>query len=146
MLVETLAFTCSLDPSAPPSNVSATAISSTEIRVHWNEVNDVDRNGIIIHYEVEYIQTTFGDATRNDTLSVDSLTFVVNITELEEYVEYFVRVRAYTSVGAGPYSYAWVERTEEDGNYSMTHYTTQYSFLFFLTCSPCLSSIQCESY
>ena len=39
---------------------------------------------------------------------------MVELEELEEYIEYSVRVRAYTSVGPGPFSVAMVSRTLED--------------------------------
>ena len=41
---------------------------------------------------------------------------MTNLTGLEEYVEYNITVRAYTSVGPGPYSDPPItERTMEDG-------------------------------
>ena len=48
-----------------------------------------------------------------DTITTTNLS--VNITGLEEYVEYNISVRAYTSVGPGPYSDPVTERTLEDG-------------------------------
>ena len=52
---------------------------------------------------VEYINTT-------------GLVLMMNLNDLEEYVEYNITVRAYTSEGPGPYSYPPVtERTLEDG-------------------------------
>jgi len=42
---------------------------------------------------------------------------MVELEGLEEYVEYSVRVRAYTSVGPGPFSVAMVSRTLEDGEW-----------------------------
>ena len=100
---------------SPPNNVNAVSISSTAIRVTWNEVPVIDQNGIITQYEVEYNQSTFSGATMYNTTTVDSSTFTVDLTGLEEYVEYSIRVRAYTSVGAGPYSDVVIERTQEDG-------------------------------
>ena len=101
-------------PASPPANVNAVNIS-TAIRVTWEEVPAIDWNGIITQYEVEYNQSTFSGATMYNTTTVDSSTFMVDLTGLEEYVEYSIRVRAYTSVGAGPYSDAVLERTQEDG-------------------------------
>ena len=133
-------FLCFSDPSASPNNVTATAISSTDIRVHWSEVNTIDRNGVITYYEVEYNQTTFSDDTIHATILVDSLTFMVEVTDLEEYVEYFVRVRAYTSVGAGPYSDTVMERTEQDGNKCMIRICCtlipSHSFVYIVPASP----------
>ena len=102
-------------PASPPDNVNAVNISSTAIRVTWEEVPAIDQNGIITRYEVEYNQTTFSGATMSATTTVNSSTFMVDLTGLEEYVEYFIRVRAYTSVGAGPYSDVVMETTQQDG-------------------------------
>lgn len=76
----------------------------------------MDRNGNITLYEVEYIQTMLSDEAVYNTTVVDSLTFMLEVTDLEEYTEYFVRVRAFTSVGPGPYSGTVMGRTDEDGN------------------------------
>ena len=48
------------------------------------------------------------------TYPVDSSTFTVDLTGLEEYVEYSIRVRAYTSVRAGPCSDVVTVITSED--------------------------------
>ena len=79
-------------------------ISSIVIQMSWNEVPAMNQNGIITQYEVEYNQSTFSGATASATTTVNSSTFMVDLTGLEEYVEYSIRVRAHTSVGAGPYS------------------------------------------
>ena len=95
--------------------MAAISISPTAIQVTWSEIPAIDRNGIITQYEVEYNQTTFSGATMYNTTTVDSSTFMVDLTGLEEYVEYSIRVRAYTSVGAGPYSDVVMETTQQDG-------------------------------
>ena len=95
--------------------MNAVTISSTAIRVTWDEVPAIDQNGIITQYEVEYNQSTFSGATMYSTTTVDSSTLTVDLTGLEEYVEYSIRVRAYTSVGAGPYSDVVNVITSEDG-------------------------------
>ena len=46
---------------------------------------------------------------------VNSPILTTVLTELLEYVEYSIRVRAYTSEGPGPYSDDVIQRTEEDG-------------------------------
>ena len=95
--------------------MNAVTISSTAIQVTWEEVPAIDQNGIITQYEVEYNQTTFSGASMYSTTTVDSSTLMVDLTGLEEYVEYSIRVRAYTSVGAGPYSDVVMETTQQDG-------------------------------
>ena len=102
-------------PASPPTNVRAENISSTAIQVLWNPVLVTDRNGVITQYEVEYNQTTFSEVSMYNTTTVNSTTLMVDLTGLEEYVVYSIRVRAYTSVGAGPYSDVVMERTQQDG-------------------------------
>ena len=86
-------------PGRPPQNVTATVLSSTELELNWIEVPEIDQNGIITHYEVMYTQLmTFNTST---ILTINlSITFL----DLEEFADYSILVRAYTSVGPGPYS------------------------------------------
>ena len=111
-------------PAEPPRNVSATALSSTEIEVSWEEVHYCDQNGVIIMYEIGYEPLDCG-------LTVESVVttgpvLMVNLTGLEKYVEYNVTVRVYTSEGPGPYSAPPItERTLEDG--MKYFYTVVYS-------------------
>ena len=55
------------------------------------------------------------DGTLSKMRMNSSLRGMALLTELEEYVEYNISVRAYTSVGPGPYSEEVTERTDEDG-------------------------------
>ena len=66
-------------------------------------------------YEVRYEPfTTYGGQIQPMTLNT---TVVGNatLTGLQEYTEYIISVRAYTSVGPGPYSEEVTNRTFEDG-------------------------------
>ena len=100
-------------PASPPENVTVAVLNSTSIQVNWTEVLDIDQNGVITMYEVMYEPlVTFGTLVKKTTNS----TFVsITILALEEYVEYNISVRAYTSVGPGPYSVETSVQTEEDG-------------------------------
>ena len=93
-------------------------MSSTEIMVTWDEIPGLDQNGIIIDYEVQIEQLDFPADIFVDLLNTTSLSILV--IGLEEYVNYNISVRAYTSVGPGPYSDPVTERTLEDGNYTWT--------------------------
>ena len=50
-----------------------------------------------------------------NTMTVNTTNLYIKLTDLEEYVEYNISMRAYTSVGPGPYSKGIVRRTLEDG-------------------------------
>ena len=84
--------------------------------VTWDEIPGLDQNGIITDYEVQIEPLDFPADIFVDLLNTTSLSIVV--TGLEEYVFYNISVRAYTSVGPGPYSDPVTERTLEDGNYT----------------------------
>ncbi len=101
-------------PSSSPSNVSATAVSSTVISVMWQEVAAIDKNGNITQYELMY-NGEFDTMNQSDI--TDGNTQVLNITGLDEFADYNISVRAYTSVGPGPYSPIALETTDEDSKF-----------------------------
>ena len=90
------------------------ATSPTDILVTWIEVDPIDQNGVITMYEVMYIpQQEFGGAI--GVLTVNEMGMSITLVNLQEDMEYSISVRAYTTVGAGPYSGPVIERTDEDG-------------------------------
>ena len=75
-------------------------------------------------YEIQFVPLeTFGGQITSDTVNTsDGSVLMMVLTSLEEYVEYNISVRAYTSVGPGPYSDPVTERTLEDGmNFTLVH-------------------------
>ena len=100
-------------PNDSPQNVSATSFSSTTIDVSWEEVPLADRNGLIITYEVLFEPLeTFGQLTISETRNTTNLS--IGLDNLHPFVEYNISVRAYTSVGFGPYSDVSMETTQQD--------------------------------
>ena len=80
----------------------------------WDEVVPIDQNGVITMYEVMYTPLEDFDGsimTRTTNGTEPSLLLM----DLEEYVNYTISVRAYTSVGAGPYSDPVIVLTNEEG-------------------------------
>ena len=98
--------------------MQALTSSSTAILVTWDPVPEIDRNGIITQYEVEFSQSTFNETSTSNLTTTNGSQLMVELEGLEENVEYSVRVRAYTSVGPGPFSAAVVSRTPEDGEWN----------------------------
>ncbi len=87
-----------------------------EIRVTWDIVPLIDQNGIITLYEVLYQPLETFD--RNITTQIMNVTErIANLTDLEEFVNYTISVRAYTSQGAGPYSEEMTIMTPEDSKF-----------------------------
>ena len=101
-------------PSSPPQNITATVISSTEIEVNWTNVLEIDQNGIITEYEVMYEPLMTFEGQLNITI-INTTNLSITLNDLEEFVNYNISVRAYTSVGPGPYSDGITRITFENG-------------------------------
>ena len=109
-----------LTPTVPigsPEIFAAEALSPTAIFVMWMEVPPAERNGVISMYEVRYVplETCSGTLMASIISITNTSMTSTTLTGLEEYVEYNISIRAYTSVGPGPNSDSVVERTDEDG-------------------------------
>ena len=111
-------FPCYAVPSSAPETVTANSISTfpSMIQVAWGEVPAIHKNGIITMYEIEYWQTGEVDNTSNVTVGSD--VFLLVLTMLEDFVNYRVRVRAYTALGPGPYSLSIVAELNQKGTQS----------------------------
>ena len=102
-------------PESPPPNVRASTLSSSQILVTWDMVPPLDQNGVITIHQILYQPLqTFNGAIKQQTVNVTGL--AANLTDLEEFVNYNITVRAYTSIGGGLYSEHITVRTDEDGN------------------------------
>ena len=103
-------------PATAPVNVTVRTRSSQSIEVQWEEVVAIDENGVITMFEVRYDPLeTFGGQIRTETVNISAPFTSTILTNLEEFVMYNISVRAYTSVGAGPYSTGIVNMTDEAG-------------------------------
>ena len=89
-------ISCPPAPSAPPTSVKASDVTSFNITVQWRAVDCIHRNGDITGYSVQYgvQQTEISGGTANELI----------ITELESATTYKIRVAAVNSVGTGMYS------------------------------------------
>ena len=94
--------------------MEAVAISPTEVMVTWDIVPPIDQNGVITMYEVLYVPLeTFDGAIDRVMTLVDDTSLLIQ--DLQEYVNYNIIIRAYTSVGAGPYGDGVTQETLESG-------------------------------
>ena len=71
------------------------------INVSWMVLNCQDRHGNITMYEVRYTSSDNVNQTLNTSSGNDTSLLVEG---LEEFTNYTIEVKAYTSVGPGPYS------------------------------------------
>lgn len=125
-----------IEPSSPPANIVAMAISSTTIALSWDEVPPIDQNGYITIYEVFYQPLEeFGGVLVANSINLTNMSTV--LINLEEFVNYSISVRAYTSVGAGPYSRNFTILTLPDGEYNSNWVLYIYAFLDIYMNSAC---------
>ena len=95
------------------------ATTSTSIAVTWNEVSPNEQNGVIIAYEITYTPLeSFTEAIGINSTNVSGSYLSVSLVGLQEYVNYFIQVRAYTSEGPGPYSALVIQLTLEDSKFN----------------------------
>lgn len=101
-----------LVPDEPPVNIRATGIEPTVIKVHWSPVPYETINGIGIGYKLALFNTSTYNI-RNYTLNVSVLS--LEITDLDIWTNYSIKMSAFTVVGDGPWSDSILEDTDEEG-------------------------------
>ena len=87
-------------PGGAPQNFSAVGMSSTSVKLTWDQPAKALRNGEIIMYEVIYhkVQDPI------DTFDINTTDTQLLVEGLEMNQEYVFQVKAYTSQGPGPWS------------------------------------------
>ena len=103
-------------PSAPVSNLIASALSSNSIQVQFNELNYEDRNGRLVGYQVMYWRNA--DDSRIHTEQVESAgetgSVSVTLIMLMPYTSYRLEVAAANANGTGPVRVIGSVYTQED--------------------------------
>ena len=92
-------------PSARPTSVSVSEVTTSSITVQWVPVDCIHRNGEITGYSVRYGSETV-------SVSGDSSGGMYVISGLMPSTTYSIEVAAETSVGTGPYSTAINQLTD----------------------------------
>ena len=82
-------------PSAPPTSVSVSAVTSSSFTVQWGPVDCIHRNGNITGYSVRL---------NGNIITGDSSGGTYVISGLEPSTTYSIQVAALTSTGVGPYT------------------------------------------
>ena len=104
-----------VSPSTP--NVTVTATSPRSIAVTWSEVTPT-QNITITMYEVRCQPLQTFDGTIG-TLTMNVTERSITLRNLEEFTNYNISVRAYTSEGEGTYSTDITEQTWEDSKFKI---------------------------
>ena len=92
-------------PSAAPTNVDVSEVTSSSITVQWGAVPCIDHNGDITGYSVQYGSETM-------SVSGDSSGGMYVISNLEPSAFYSIQVAAMNDDLIGPYSTALDQSTE----------------------------------
>ena len=94
-------------PSFAPSGLTLEEANDTTFNVSWRPLPRNESNGVITNYEVSYGYTSQKRRrradSRADVQANTSKTWIL-LTGLPPCRKYSIKVRAYTSVGPGPYS------------------------------------------
>ena len=94
-------------PSAPPS-LQIVSLTSSQVVLTWLE--PVDKNGVLLGYEVYYRST---GSQSDSTLTTNDTRILVD--DLDSGTNYTASVAARTAYGTGLKSYTITFRTSEDG-------------------------------
>ncbi|KAM6424581.1 protein sidekick-1 isoform 3-T3 [Liasis olivaceus] len=101
-------------PSASPVNVSAEAVSSTQILLNWAAVPEPEQNGLILGYKILY-KARDGESQQSSQVVRGNHTLSVLLTGLQKYVVYEIQVLAFTRIGDGvPSTPPITEQTKDD--------------------------------
>jgi len=95
-------ISCPPAPSAPPTSVSISDVTSSSITVQWGAVDCIHRNGDITGYSVRYGVQGSG-STQTESVSGGAST-EATISGLEAGTIYDIEVAAANMVGTGVYS------------------------------------------
>ncbi|XP_017879718.1 Down syndrome cell adhesion molecule-like protein Dscam2 isoform X3 [Ceratina calcarata] len=104
-------------PAGPPINLSARALSSSEILITWSPPLPELRHGDIQGFNVGYRETSSANPSYNfSSVSGDGEEggAELRLTGLRPYTKYTLVVQAYNQVGSGPLSEPLLTQTLED--------------------------------
>lgn len=89
------------EPRVAPSDVSAKALSASDMDVTWKAVEEEDINGVLQGYEIRYWKDGDKEAAA-DRVRTAGLETSARVTGLRPDTTYYVTVRAYNRAGTGP--------------------------------------------
>ncbi len=93
----------------------------TALEVSWKRVPPIDHNGLLLTYEIKYepLQTFAEQITTGYINTTGQEVMNITLADLQEFVKYNISIRAYTGVGAGPFTAEMTQRTREDGMFTV---------------------------
>ncbi|XP_045139286.1 tyrosine-protein phosphatase Lar-like isoform X5 [Portunus trituberculatus] len=100
-------------PSGPPTNITYRFQTPGTIVFTWDLPSTNKRNGVITLYDLQFSKNVILNNDFKHDKNISDGTRIV-FTGLEENMDYTFKVRAWTSMGAGPYSETLHLHTEPD--------------------------------
>ena len=111
-------ISCPPAPSAPPTSVNTSVVTSSSITVQWGAVDCIHRNGDITGYSVQYgVPGRFEGDEIVLMVSGDSSGGMHVISGLRASTTYTIEVAAVNSAGTGEYSDTITVHTESKHSY-----------------------------
>ena len=106
-----------LEPTAAPRSLMRVAATSTQIILSWTKVEEQHKNGVIQGYKLFYkaVGQFAVDTTEKMKQINDENTLQTTLIDLEKYVNYSIKIMAFTTKGDGPNSTAISVETDQDG-------------------------------
>ena len=98
-------------PIVAPANLHIVSISANELNVSWERPSEIDINGILRYYIIDYY--IFSQRENRTSVAVSGDTLYTVLSGLNNFTTYNVSVAAFT-VGTGPSS-TELETTSENG-------------------------------
>ena len=90
------------DPSGYPSQLDVSTESPSQVVLQWHSVPEREQNGVITHYEVVYTQNSILRLPQSGTEITSEM--MATVGPLQPFLPYNLTVRAFTSIGAGPFN------------------------------------------
>ena len=87
-------------PSTAPVILDSSSTTDTILLV-WTEIDEIDRNGVILKYQLRYTESA---DTQFIYFIVSASVLNTTLIDLNADTYYIIQIRAYTSVGPGPFS------------------------------------------
>ena len=87
-------------PTGAPLLQPPVVVSSTAVKLSWEEINCTQINGVITGYNIQYHPNKEPQSVFINVTAVTNVT----ITDLTEFRLYYIRIAAINNNGMGPYS------------------------------------------
>ena len=103
-----------LAPAGSPQGITP-SVSARSVSVSWNEIECIERNGMITNYTVEF--SSLGGSVVPGMLMVDERRFTAS--GLSPFTNYTFRIAGVNSNGTGPFSNITTIKTAEDSMFDL---------------------------